>query len=98
MRPGSIIDDLAEAEPTYLAKQNKELRRLLVECRKELYEVQHSAFGWRSCSVLKTLGAKFACPALCVRVADLRSASCRSARYRQAFWFPVVSTWAQACM
>ena len=51
MRPGSIIDDLAEAEPGYLAKQNKELRRLLVECRKELYEVQHSAFGWRSCNV-----------------------------------------------
>jgi len=53
MRPGSIIDDLAEAEPGYLAKQNKELRRLLVECRKELYEVHHSAFGWPSCSVLR---------------------------------------------
>lgn len=43
MRPGSIIDELAEAEPGYLAKQNKELRRLLVECRKELYEVQFSS-------------------------------------------------------
>ncbi len=77
MRPGSIIDDLAEAEPGYLAKQNKELRRLLVECRKELYEVQHSAFGWRSCNVPRQemtrkgggfggriLGAKIACPAL----------------------------------
>lgn len=40
VRSGSIIDDLAEAEPGYLAKQNKDLRRLLVECRKELYEVQ----------------------------------------------------------
>ena len=39
VRQGSIIDDLAESEPAYLAKQNKELRRLLVECRKELYEV-----------------------------------------------------------
>ena len=39
VREGSIIDDLAESEPAYLAKQNKELRRLLVECRKELYEV-----------------------------------------------------------
>ena len=39
VRQGSIIDDLAESEPTYLANQNKELRRLLVECRKELYEV-----------------------------------------------------------
>ncbi|KAL3145195.1 Translin-associated factor X-interacting protein 1 [Trebouxia sp. C0010 RCD-2024] len=38
MREGSIINDLAESEPAYLAKQNKELRRLLVECRKELYE------------------------------------------------------------
>ncbi|DBB03290.1 TPA: Translin-associated factor X-interacting protein 1 [Trebouxia sp. C0006] len=43
MRPGSIIDDLAEAEPGYLAKQNKELRRLLVECRKELYEAYENA-------------------------------------------------------
>ena len=39
VRQGSIIDDLAESEPAYLAKQNKDLRRLLVECRKELYEV-----------------------------------------------------------
>ena len=39
VRQGSIIDELAEAEPAYLAKQNRELRRLLVECRKELYEV-----------------------------------------------------------
>ncbi|DBA69949.1 TPA: Translin-associated factor X-interacting protein 1 [Trebouxia sp. C0005] len=43
MRPGSIIDELAEAEPGYLAKQNKELRRLLVECRKELYEAYENA-------------------------------------------------------
>lgn len=39
VRPGSIIDDLAEMEPGYLAKQNKEMRRLLVDCRKELYMV-----------------------------------------------------------
>ncbi len=58
MRPGSIIDDLAEAEPGYLAKQNKELRRLLVECRKELYEVHHSAFRWPSCSVPSFFGCK----------------------------------------
>ncbi|KAL0021015.1 hypothetical protein WJX77_006994 [Trebouxia sp. C0004] len=43
MRSGSIIDDLAEAETGYLAKQNKELRRLLVECRKELYEAYENA-------------------------------------------------------
>ena len=56
MRPGSVIDDLAEAEPGYLAKQNKELRRLLVECRKELYEVQYSAYGWPSSSVFHCFG------------------------------------------
>lgn len=39
VRSGSIIDDLAELEPSYLAKQNKEMRRLLVDCRKELYIV-----------------------------------------------------------
>ncbi len=51
MRPGSIIDDLAEAEPGYLAKQNKELRRLLVECRKELYEVQFLSSNVTVCTV-----------------------------------------------
>ena len=44
VRQGSIIDDLAESEPTYLAKQNKDLRRLLVECRKELYEVHSNTY------------------------------------------------------
>ena len=34
-----MIDELADSEPEYLVKQNKDLRRLLVECRKELYEV-----------------------------------------------------------
>ena len=47
VRQGSIIDDLAESEPTYLAKQNKELRRLLVECRKELYEVRQTPFAFQ---------------------------------------------------
>ncbi len=81
MRPGSIIDDLAEAEPGYLAKQNKELRRLLVECRKELYEVQYSAFGWPSCSVLnfwlQTLHAL-----LCevIHPCSCRSAKCRASK------------------
>ena len=101
MRPGSIIDDLAEAEPGYLAKQNKELRRLLVECRKELYEVQCSAFRWPSCSVLRKLGAKVACPAAAswagtVLKVDLSEAQ-NAGPAVDAVFVCAQSTWASAC-
>ena len=56
VRQGSIIDDLAESEPAYLAKQNKELRRLLVECRKELYEVVNNHFAFHYLPFRPSLG------------------------------------------